>query len=74
MPSVTFDEELLRRMSDVIVAVNRRRHAESHTRSLDDPAQLRALAAEEERAEEAYVQALRTRGWTSPYAMARVSA
>ena len=74
MPLVTFDEELLRRMSDVIVAVNRRRHAETHARSLDDPAQLRVLAAEEERAEQAYVEALRTRGWTVPYALARASA
>lgn len=74
MPSVTFDEELLRRMSDLVVAVNRRRHAETHTRSLDDPARLRLLAAEQERAEEAYLQALRRRGWTSPYATARVSA
>jgi len=70
MPSVTFDEDLLRRMSDLIVAVNRRRHAETHVASLSDPTQLRVLAAEEEQAEQAYVTALTTRGWRSPYALA----
>lgn len=68
MPSVTIDEELLRRMSDLIVAVNRRRHAESNVASLHDPVQMRALVAEEEKAEQAYVQALTMRGWRSPYA------
>lgn len=72
--SVTCDEELLRRMSELVVAVNRRRHAETQARSLDDPTRLRVLAADEERAEEAYVAALRARGWTSPFAAARVSA
>ncbi len=71
MPSVAFDEDLLRRMSELIVAVNRRRHAETNVASLDDPTQLRVLAAEEERAEQAYVAALTTRGWRSPYAMPR---
>lgn len=70
MTSVAFDEDLLRRMSDLIVAVNRRRHAEQHVTSLNDPTQLRVLAAEEERAEQAYVSALTTRGWRSPYALA----
>lgn len=69
--SVAFDEELLRRMSDLIVAVNRRRHAENHVASLNDPTQLRVLAAEEDKAEQAYVDALTTRGWRSPFAMAK---
>lgn len=68
MPSVTIDEEMLRRMSDLIVAVNRRRHAESNVASLSDPTQLRVLVADEERAEQAYVDALAMRGWRSPYA------
>jgi hypothetical protein len=69
MPSVAFDEDLLRRMSDLVVAVNRRRHAEGHVDG--DPGRLRVLAAEEERAEQAYVAALTMRGWRSPYALAR---
>ena len=68
MPSVTIDEEMLRRMSDLIVAVNRRRHAESNVAGLADPTQLRVLVDEEERAEQAYVTALTTRGWRSPFA------
>lgn len=71
MPSVAIDEDLLRRMSDLIVAVNRRKHAESNVASLPDPTQLRVLVADEERAEQAYVDALTMRGWRSPYAMAR---
>lgn len=67
MPSVVVDEEMLRRMSDLIVAVNRRRHAEANVASLPDPTQLRALVAEEERAERAWVDALTLRGWRSPY-------
>lgn len=67
--SVAFDEDVLRRMSDLVVAVNRRRHAEGA--ASDDPARLRLLAAEEERAERAYVEALTTRGWHSPFALAR---
>ena len=66
-----FDEDLLRRMSDLIVAVNRRRHAENNVSSLNDPTQLRVLATDEERAEQAYVEALVTRGWRSPYTIAK---
>ena len=64
-----FDEEMLRRMSDLIVAVNRRRHAETNVTSLNDPTQMRVLAADEERAQQAYVEALTMRGWRSPYTM-----
>lgn len=71
MPSMTIDEEMLRRMSDLIVAVNRRRHAESNVASLPDPTQLRVLVDEEERAEQAYVDALTMRGWRSPFAALR---
>lgn len=71
MASLAIDEDMLRRMSDLIVAVNRRRHAEQHVASLDDPTRLRTLAADEERAEEAYVAALVTRGWQSPFGMRR---
>lgn len=71
MASLAIDEDLLRRMSDLIVAVNRRRHAEQRVASLDDPTQLRVLAADEERAEAAYVEALMSRGWSSPFAMRR---
>ena len=74
MLSVMLDEDLIRRMSELIVAVNRRRHAETQVASLSDPAHLRLLVAEEERAEQAYVQALETRGWRSPFAGARASA
>ena len=68
---LTVDEEMLRRMSDLIVAVNRRKHAEERVASLDDPTQLRVLAAEEQRAERAYVEALVRRGWQSPFAVPR---
>ena len=71
MASVAFDEDLLRRMSDLLVAVNRRRHAETNVASLNDPTQLRVLATDEERAEQAYVEALTQRGWSSPYAIRR---
>ena len=64
-----FDEELLRRMSELVVAVNRLRHAENHVASLNDPTQMRVLAADEQKAEQAYVEALTTRGWRSPYAL-----
>ncbi len=71
MPSVAFDEELLRRMSEYIVAVNRHRHAESNVASLNDPTQLRVLAADEQAAEQAYIDALVLRGWRSPFALQR---
>lgn len=71
MASVVLDEDLLQRMSELVVAVNRRRHAESTYTGLEDPTRLRLLAADEERAEEAYVAALTTRGWRSPFALAR---
>ncbi len=64
---LTVDEELLNRMSELIVAVNRRKHAEQRVASLDDPTQLRRLAAEEQQAEKAYVEALVRRGWQSPF-------
>lgn len=67
MASLTIDEEMLRRMSDLIVAINRRKHAEQRVASLDDPTQLRVLAADEQRAEQAYVEALVVRGWRSPF-------
>jgi hypothetical protein len=68
---LTVDEEMLHRMSELIVAVNRRKHAEQRVASLDDPTQLRALAAEEQRAEKAYVEALVRRGWQSPFQVRR---
>lgn len=71
MTSVAFDEDLLGRMSDLVVAVNRRRHAERSVAGADDAGKLRALAAEEERAEQAYVAALTMRGWRSPFALPR---
>lgn len=69
--SLTIDEEMLRRMSDLIVAVNRLRHAENNVASLPDPTQLRVLRADEQKAEQAYVDALVVRGWRSPFPMQR---
>ena len=67
MASLAVDEELLRRMSDLIVAVNRRKHAEQRGPNMEDPSQIRLLVADEQRAEEAYVQALVSRGWRSAW-------
>jgi hypothetical protein len=67
MPSVAFDESLLRTMSDYIVAVNRLRHAQDHVASPDDAVALRALTAGEEEAERRCVAALLQRGWQPPY-------
>ncbi len=66
---LSFDEDLLRRMSELIVAVNRRKHAETRVASLDDPTQLRVLADDEQAAERATVEALVLRGWQAPYAL-----
>ena len=65
--SLAFDEEMLRRMSEYIVAVNRLRHAQTRVASLDDSTQLRVLATDEQRAEAACVEALVVRGWQPPY-------
>ena len=68
---VAFDDELLRRMSDFIVAVNRLRHAERNPTSLADPTQLRVLRSDEAKAEQAYIDALVLRGWRSPFPVQR---
>jgi hypothetical protein len=68
LPSLAFDEDLLRTMSSYIVAVNRLRHAQDRVASLDDPTQLRVLAAGEHDAEQACLDALVQRGWQPPFA------
>jgi hypothetical protein len=68
VPSVAFDEDLLRTMSDYIVAVNRLRHAQDRVASLDDPTHLRVLSTDEQTAERACLHALVQRGWQPPFA------
>lgn len=67
MPSMTFDEGLLRSMSDLIVAVNRLRHAQDRVDSLTDPTQLRTLATGEQEAEQHFLAAMVARGWQPPF-------
>jgi hypothetical protein len=67
MPSVAFDEGLLRTMADYIVAVNRLKHAQDRVDADTDPTYLRLLSAGEQEAEQACVAALLQRGWQPPY-------
>ena len=66
--SLAFDEELVRRMSDYLVARNRLRHAQDRGTFGDDQTLLRSLSGAEQQAEQACLDALLRRGWQPPYA------
>jgi hypothetical protein len=68
VPSLAFDEVLLRSMSDYIVAANRLRHAQDRVASLDDPTQLRVLSQGEQEAERACLEEFVRHGWQPPFA------